>query len=86
MKDSFKVLREYYPDWTGEPKIEYHMGEGELPFLLHLSSDNYEARVAAAVSHEAVQEKKTVLILAPKKEFFPLLLEKLIQKQVPHNC
>jgi len=42
--------------------------------------------VTAAISHDAIQEKKTVLILVPKKEFFPLLLKELTRKQVPHNC
>jgi DNA helicase-2/ATP-dependent DNA helicase PcrA len=86
MKDSFKVLRKYYPGWTGEPELEYHKGDGELPVLYHLSSDSYEARVAAAIAHDAIQEKKTVLILVPKKEFFPLLLKELGKMQVPHNC
>lgn len=86
MKDSFKVLKKYYPDWTGEPELKYHKGDGELPILYHMSSDIYEARVTAAVAHDAIQEKKTVLILAPKKEFFPLLIKELTKKQVPHNC
>ena len=86
MEDSFRVLEKYYHDWTGKPKLEYHKGKGELPVLYHLSSDNYEAKVTAAIARDAIQEKKTVLILAPKKEFFPLLLKVLTKKQVPHNC
>lgn len=86
MEDSFKVLQKYYPDWTGKPELKYHRGKGEAAFLYHLSSDNFEARVAAAIAQEAIQEKKTVLILAPKKEFFPLLLKELTRNQVPHNC
>jgi len=86
MEDSFRVLEKYYHDWTGKPKLEYHKEKGELPFLYHLSSDNYEAKVTAAIARDAIQEKKTVLILAPKKEFFPLLLKELTKKQVPHNC
>jgi len=86
MKDSFKVLQKYYPDWTGKPELEYHRGKGEAAFLYHLSSDNFEARVTAAIAQEAIQEKKTLLILAPKKEFFPLLLKELTRNQVPHNC
>jgi len=86
MKDSFKVLKKYYPEWTDEPNLEYHKGDGEAPILYHMSSDNYEARVTAAIARDAIQEKKTVLILAPKKEFFPLLVKELTRKQVPHNC
>jgi DNA helicase-2/ATP-dependent DNA helicase PcrA len=86
MEPSFKVLEKYYPDWTGRPKLKYYKEKGDQPYLWHLSSENFEAKVAAAVARDAVQEKKTVLILAPKKEFFPLLLRELTKKQVPHNC
>ncbi len=86
MEDSFKVLEKYYPNWAGKPKLEYDKGKGEPPFLYHMSSDNFEAKVTAAIAQDAIQEKKTVLILAPKKEFFPLLLKELTRNQVPHNC
>jgi len=86
MQDSFKVLERYYQDWTGKPELEYHKGKGEPPYLFHLSSDNFEAKVTAAIAHDAIQEKKTVLILVPKKEFFPQLLKELTKRQVPHNC
>lgn len=86
MEDSFKVLEKFYSLWTGKPELEYHKGKGEAAFLYQLSSDNFEAKVTAAIAQEAVQEKKTVLILAPKKEFFPLLLKELTRNQVPHNC
>ena len=86
MKDSFKVLKKHYPDWTGEPELEYHKGKGNLPDIWYLSSESFEAKVTAAIAHDAIQEKKTVLILVPKKEFFPLLLKELTRKQVPHNC
>ena len=86
MEDSFKVLEKYYPDWPGKPELEYHKGKGEPAFLYHMSSDSFEAKVTAAIAQDAIQEKKTVLILAPKKEFFPLLLKELTRNQVPHNC
>ncbi len=88
MEDSFKVLEKHYPDWTGQPELEYHngKGKGEAAFLYHLSSDTFEGKVTAAIAHEAIQGKKTVLILAPKKEFFPLLIKELTRKQVPHYC
>jgi len=86
MKDSFKVLKKYYPDWNGEPNLKYYKGKGELPEIWHLSSESYEAKMTAKIAHDAVQEKKTILILVPKKEFFPLLLKELTRRQVPHNC
>ena len=86
MEDAFKVLEKYYPDWTGKPDLTYHKDIGDQPNIWHLSSETFEAKVTAAVAHDAIQEKKTVLILAPKKEFFPLLLKELTKQQVPHNC
>jgi DNA helicase-2/ATP-dependent DNA helicase PcrA len=86
MEPSFQVLKKYYPDWKGKPKLKYYEEKGDPPYLWLLSSENFEAKVAAALAHEAIQEKKTVLILAPKKELFPLLLRELTRQQVPHNC
>ena len=86
MEASFEVLEKYYPDWTGRPDLKYYKDKGDPPYLWHLSSEIFEAKVAAAVAHEVIQEKKTLLILAPKKELFPLLLRELTRQQVPHNC
>ncbi len=86
MEPSFKVLEKYYLDWSGKPDLEYHKEKADPPYLWHLSSEDFEAKIAAAIAHDAVLEKKTVLILAPKKEFFPLLLQKLTKNQVPYNC
>ncbi|MGA2227696.1 MAG: ATP-dependent helicase, partial [Syntrophobacteraceae bacterium] len=86
LEPSFKILRKYYPEWTGNTELEFHKGEGEPPCLWQLSSEVFEAKVTAAIAHDAIQEKKTVLILAPKKEFFPLLIRQLTKNQVPYNC
>ncbi len=86
MEDSFKVLKEYYTDWTGKPDLEYHKEIGDLPYLWHLPSEITEAKFVAGIAQSAIQEKKTVLILVPKKEFFPLLMKYLTRSQVPHNC
>lgn len=75
-----------YPAWTGKPDLEYHTGVGRLPYLWHLPSEITEAKFVAGIAQAAVQQKKTVLILAPKKEFFPLLMKYLTMRQVPHNC
>lgn len=85
MEDSFKVLGKYYPAWTGKPDLEYHIPNGDMPHIWYLPSEITEAKIVAGVAHGAIQEKKTVLILVPKKEFFPLLMEALTKRQVPHN-
>jgi hypothetical protein len=42
--------------------------------------------MVAKASRYFINKKKTVLILAPKKEFFPLIIEKLCEYDVPHEC
>ena len=86
MDDSFKVLKKYYTTWTGKPDLEYHMENGDSSYLWHLPSETSEAKMVANIAHDAIQEKKTVLILVPKKDFFPLLIGALSKRQVPHNC
>ena len=86
MEKSFKVLEKHYPDWTGKPDLKYHRKIGDEPYLWHLPSELTEAKIAASIAHEAVQEKKTVLILVPKKDFSPLLMDALTKRQVPDNC
>lgn len=86
MEDSFKVLEKYYPTWTGKPELKYHMENGDMPYIWHLPSENEEAKRAANIAQKAVREKKTVLILVPKKEFSTLITKELTKRQVPHIC
>jgi len=86
MEDSFRVLERHYPDWTGKPKLEYHKEIGDQPYIWHLPSEKTEAKFVAVIAKEAVQQKKTVLILVPKKEFFQLLMDALTKRKVPHSC
>ena len=86
MEDSFKVLVNHYPDWTGKPDLTYHKEIGDKPYLWHVPSEMTEAKFVAGIVKEAVQQKKTVLILVPKKEFFPFLMNALTKRQVPHSC
>lgn len=86
MEDSFKVLEKNYPDWTRKPKLKYYPKIGDQPYIWHVPSEITEAKFVAGIAQEAVQQKKTVLILVPKKEFFPLLMKALTTRQVPHNC
>jgi DNA helicase-2/ATP-dependent DNA helicase PcrA len=87
MEPSCKILEKYYPNQrTKKLNLKYLKEEGDSPYLYFLASNNFEAKVAAAIARDAIQEKKTVLILAPKKDFFPLLIKELTRKQVPYNC
>ena len=86
MEESFKVLEKHYPDWTGKPDLKYHKEIDDQPYIWHVPSEITEARLVASIAQKAVQQKKTVLILVPKKEFFPFLMNALVEWQVPHSC
>lgn len=86
MEESFKVLEKHYPDWTGKPDLKYHKEIGDQPYIWQMPSEITEAKFVAGIAQEAVQQKKTVLILVPKKDFFPFLINALTTRQVPHSC
>jgi DNA helicase-2/ATP-dependent DNA helicase PcrA len=86
MEESFKVLEKHYLDWTGKPDLKYHKEIGDQPYIWHVPSEITEAKFVAGIAQEAVQQKKTVLILVPKKDFFPFLMNALTRRQVPHSC
>ena len=86
MEDSFKVLEKHYPDWTGKPDLKYHKEIGDQPYIWRVPSEITEAKFVAGIAQKAIQQKKTVLILVPKKEFFPFLMNALTERQVPHSC
>ncbi len=85
MQDAIKVLKKYYTTWTGEQQLKYEVAGGEESFIWQLPSELSEAEMVAKISRHYVPEK-TVLILAPKKEFFPLISDALYDQNVPHEC
>jgi len=42
--------------------------------------------MVAKTSRRYIQDKKKVLILVPKKEFFPLITQELSKRGIAHNC
>lgn len=86
MEDSFKVLEKYYEEWSGRPEFEYIDKEGEAPAIWQLSSEVAEAKMVARIARFSVHDKKIVLILVPKKEFFPLITKELSNYGVAYDC
>jgi DNA helicase-2/ATP-dependent DNA helicase PcrA len=86
MNDAVKVLKQFYHMWTGPFELDYHVTIGEPPRILQLPSEKAEAKMVANITQEAVEGNNTVLVLAPKKEFFPLISKALNQRGVPHIC
>jgi len=86
LHDAEQVLKEHYPDWTGPHDLEYHVSPGEKPSIWHVPDDRAEAAWVARIARRAVGEKKTVLVLVPKKEFFSRISRALSEYGVPHEC
>ena len=86
MQDAIKVLKKYYTDWTGEQELEYTVPSGEESQIWQLSSDKAEAIKVAVIARQFIQEKKSILILVPKKEFFPLITQELSKRGIVYSC
>jgi len=86
MQDAIKVLKKYYTDWTGEQKLEYKVPSGEEPQIWQMPSDKAEAKMVAVIARQFIQEKKSILILVPKKEFFPLITQELSKRGIVYSC
>ena len=85
MEDAFKVLEQYYNDWSGKPKLTYCVDSGDMPYIWQSPSELTEAEIIAKITRRFIPEK-TVLILVPKKEFFPLISNALYKHNVSHKC
>ncbi|GAH90162.1 unnamed protein product, partial [marine sediment metagenome] len=73
-------------DWTGEQKLEYKVSIGEEPQIWRIPSDKAEAKMVAVIARQFIQEKKSILILVPKKEFFPLITQELSKRGIVYSC
>lgn len=80
-----KMLKQFYADWKGPFDIDFHVEDTEPPIVRQLPSEKKEALMTARVVQEAIREKKSVLILAPKKDFFPTISKTLNQYGVSHS-
>ena len=86
MRDAEGILSDNYPGWTGPHDLEFHTPPGDEPSIWHVPDDRAEAEWVARIARKAVGEKKTVLVLAPKKEFFFRISRALREYGVPHEC
>jgi len=86
MKNAELVLKAYYPSWKGPYNLEYHVPDGDEPIIWQVPTNQAEAEWIARIARQSIAEKKTVLILVPKREFFPAISKTLGQYAVPHEC
>jgi DNA helicase-2/ATP-dependent DNA helicase PcrA len=86
MDDAARILKTYYRKWTGPFDLEYHVDPSDQPFIFQVPSDNAEAEWVARIARQTTSEKKSVLVLAPKRQFFPRISQALRRYGVPHGC
>jgi DNA helicase-2/ATP-dependent DNA helicase PcrA len=82
MTDACNVLEKYYQGWK-RPTLDCDIKEGEEPDLYQWRSEIEEAKGAAHRAKQFSHDKKSVLILAPKKEMFILIGKELSRQKVP---
>jgi len=80
-----KMLKAIYPEWKGPFDLKFHIEDTEPPVVRQLPSENSEAHLTARVARQAIGKKKSVLILAPKKDFFPKISDTLNYYGIPHS-
>ncbi len=86
MEDSFKVLETYYEKWSGKPDLIYINEGGKVPDIWQFPSEIAESKKVAKIARSAILEKKSVLVLVPKKEFFKLIIQKLTEYGIAYDC
>lgn len=86
MDDSIKVLEKYYEEWSGKPEFEYQDEAGEIPVTWQLPSEIAEARKVAQIARSSIHDGKTILVLAPKKDFFQLITKELSNYGIAYDC
>ena len=86
INDAFTVLEKYYKDWSGRPDLKFCSECGDKPYIYYVPSEITESKMVANIAKSAIQDKKDVLILVPKKEFFPLIIEELSRRGLYPDC
>ena len=79
-------LEKHYANWEAPQDLKYLVPQGDEPKVWHVPSELAEAKRVAWIARQAVGEHKTVLVLAPKRAFFPGLSRVLSQYGVSHDC
>lgn len=86
MEPSFEVLRQFYPEWTGPMNLTYHRDGRNPPEVWQLPSEKAGAEWTARLARDAISKRKSVLVLAPKKELFVGISRMLRQFNIAHEC
>jgi len=80
------MLEKHYANWEAPQDLKYCVPPGNDPKVWCVPTELAEAEWVARIARQAVGEHKTVLVLAPKRAFFPLLSHALSRYGVSHDC
>jgi DNA helicase-2/ATP-dependent DNA helicase PcrA len=89
MRIALTFLQQKYPEYKGIKNvddIEFTNRSENAPYIWESPSELKEAAEVAKIARSSLEEGKTVLILVPKKDLFPLIIKKLREYHVPYNC
>lgn len=85
MEYASRSLKPFYAEWKGPFTLQYHRDPVPEPVIWHVASDEAEAEWVARIARNAAAHKKSLLVLAPKKEFFTQISSVLRRHKVPHQ-
>lgn len=80
-----RSLKPFYPSWKGPFALRYYHEPVPEPVIWQAPSDEAEAKEVARIARRAVAQKKSLLVLAPKKEFFTQIASVLRDQKVPYQ-
>ncbi|MGA2173338.1 MAG: ATP-dependent helicase [Sedimentisphaerales bacterium] len=86
MDAAFTILEKNYANWTGRPKLEYLRGEGEGPLVYKVGNEHAEAKKVAKIVASGIEEKKDILVLSPRKDVFPFMIDELSKRGIHCDC
>jgi DNA helicase-2/ATP-dependent DNA helicase PcrA len=81
---AFRLLEAYCRDWSGRPDLKYTIADEQEPYVWRLTSELAEAKAVARIAKKYGSDG-TVLVLAPKREFFPTISAELERRDIPHT-
>lgn len=89
MNTALSFVTRHYPEYKGIKNVEdvqFTNAADVEPYIWQAPSEIAEAKEVANIARSSLEKEKTVLILAPKKAFFPLLVQKLRACHVAYDC
>lgn len=85
MEEAGRMLKSFDKSWKGPFELENMVEHDHEPVLRQLASEVGEAEEVARIAGEYAP-KHSVLVLAPKRDFFPAIAKQLRKRDVAYFC